>query len=154
MRNIRDFGVDLLGRMEAAGLTQTELARASGMNLSSVNSYVNGLTVPGRRNLDKLDGVLPGLADAWGETVTAYHREIRELAGQTHRENNTLLQGHGATVDKPRARPAGRTPGKKSRYGPAGSLAEVCWAARKAGMTYGQYVAKHSVSGADLQRRA
>lgn len=149
MRNIWEFGVDLLRRMCAADMVQTGLARATGINFSSIHSYVNGLTVPSRKNLDKLDGVLPGLADAWMEAITAYHREIRGLAGQTHRENNTLLQGHGATVDKPRARPKG----KQSRYGPAGSLAEIARAARKSGMTYGQYVAKHSVSDADLQRR-
>lgn len=137
MRDVQDFGVDLLRRLEGADMSARALAQRSEISVYNIHTYINDGVIPSMKTLLRLDMVLPGLVEDWGDAVAEYFSTRARKRAQTIRAN---------TVDKPRAGRS-KTQGKKSRYGPAGSLAEVCRAARKAGMTYGQYVAANSVAG-------
>lgn len=144
MSNVKDFGLELMRMMGAADMTQVELSRLSGVHQSSICNYIQGMNVPTMRTLQKLDQALPGLLFAWGNDVAEYQRQIRAKSIEAMRRapKPNHYKRRGPMVDKPRS--AGKwTP--PSRSGPLGSLAQVCREARAAGMTYGQYVARHSV---------
>lgn len=145
MGNIGELGSFLLRMMEAADMTQAELGRRSGVNACSICGYIQGLSVPRMTTLRKLDAALPGLLSAWGDDVMEYHRKITQKsvrAMQAAPRANHYKPG--GALDKPsekkRTSPRAKGPGG-SRDG-LGSLDQVCRAARDAGMTYGEYVAR------------
>lgn len=143
MSNIENFGSELLRMMGVAGISNTELSRKSGVSMTSIGSYVTGMAVPRIGTLRKLDKCLPGLSWNWSGAVQAYHRRIRENGVRAmHEATKGSHRGKIMDVSRPSAKKEKAT--RIYRVGPKGSLAEVARAAKKAGMTYGQYVGLHS----------
>ncbi|WP_174547466.1 Scr1 family TA system antitoxin-like transcriptional regulator [Nocardiopsis dassonvillei] len=56
--SLTPFAQELTRYRDAAGLTQTQLARVSGLHLSSVNRWERGGSLPKRENAEHLDRVL------------------------------------------------------------------------------------------------
>lgn len=129
MVRVEDLGPALRAAREKAGMTLKELGQAAHVSYITINKIEDGVVVPRGWTLGKLALALPDAGlKAYLEPVIQHHRAVRaQQRMPEHLQPGPIL----GLVEK---RPV--------KAGPGSSITEVCRAARAAGLTYGEFVAK------------
>lgn len=123
MRDIFELGPHLAELRMEAGLRLVDLGAETGVNKEMLSDYEKCAVVPSLKTLRKIATALPFRVEEWATPLVEYHRHKR----------------YSRQAEEARAR---KVPRAQKAAGP--SLGDICRAARAAGMTYGDYVAKHS----------
>lgn len=134
MKDVFDLGLEVDKLREKAGLTQKELADRARVNISTLSAIIRGGSIPRERTLRALAEVLPLKLEAWLEPVRQYQLKARRNAQKMAAEKRRHAR-------ETREQRAGAPVARQKYTGP--SIGEICKRARAAGMTYGEYMAKH-----------
>lgn len=129
MKDVRELGTELDRLRVAAGLSTAELARQAGIGQGNVSLYLRGERIPGVKNFRRLADVLGMDAKAWLPAIVQYQRDARRRISS--KEIPAEEQNEGGFV------PRAKTPNEIR-------LIQVSRAAKRAGMSYGQFIATHS----------
>ena len=129
MVRVEDLGPTLRAARERTGMTLKELGQTAHVYYMTVKKIEDGIVVPRGSTLGRLAKALPDAGlKAYLEPVLQHHRAVR-----AQRRIPEHLQP-GPVLGLVERRPV--------KAGPGSSITEVCRAAKAAGLTYGELVAK------------
>lgn len=139
MKDVHEFGREVDKLRGRAGLSQHGLAALAGVQQCNISAIIRGDCIPREKTLRKLAEVLPLDLEVWMEPVRQYHRECKLRANQVRAET---IQRRKAERERGEGTPPRPVSVKKKQSAGLG-IGEICRRAREAGMTYGEYIAKH-----------
>ncbi len=135
---VSEIGKTIRAARVAAGMSQAGVAAKRRVYQGLISTSERGVSIPSATTLCALGSVLPALPLA--EMLVTVHRhrvEVREKYSAAAKKRHARQRAEKKDTPEP-PRPKKRT----CSLTPAQQLAAVAWAANRAGLTYGQFVAR------------